>query len=254
MIKEQKQLETKIKHLQEKLKEFPEGKLICAANGKGVKWYLSDGHKSVYLPKKEKKLAQQLAHKRYLSLQLKMLLQEKRAIDCYLKQRDSSAIQKEQEFLTTTGFKELLISQLNPISEQLKTWMNEPYAKSERYPEGLVHTAVSGNRVRSKSEVLIDMLLCKRRIPFRYECLLQLGEISVYPDFTIRHPETGELFYWEHLGRMDDPHYASQAYSKLQLYASNGIIPNINLIITCETKEHPINTEMIEKIIEYYFL
>lgn len=254
MKKEYQKLETKINDLQEKLKNFPEGKLICAANGKGVKWYRSDGHKSIYLSKKEKKLAEQLAYKKYLSLQLKILLQEKRAINYYLKHHDANAYLKEQEFLTSAGFSELLTPQLTPISEQLSKWMNEPYEKSNRYPEGLVNRATAGKYVRSKSEVLIDMFLCKHRIPFRYECLLQLGEVSAYPDFTIRHPKTGEVFYWEHLGRMDDPHYASKAYSKLQLYASNGIIPNINLIITCETKDHPLSTEMIEKIIEYYFV
>ena len=255
-IKELKQLENKINELNENINELPEGKLICAANGegRGMKWYLSDGHRSVYLPKKERRFAEQLALKRYLMLQLENLQKEKKAIERYLKYHNSNPNQKEQEFLTNTGFRELLISQLNPISEQLNTWTREPYIKNERYVEGLIYTTPSGNKVRSKSEVLIDMYLYKSRIPFRYECLLQLGEIALYPDFTIRHPETGEIFYWEHLGRMDDLRYASQAYSKLQLYAANGIIPNINLIITCETKEHPISTEMIEKIIEFYFL
>ena len=45
----------------EKIDKLPQGKLICAANGKHIKWYCSDGHKSVYLPKKERTLAEQLA-------------------------------------------------------------------------------------------------------------------------------------------------------------------------------------------------
>ena len=81
MLDESSRIQAQIKSLKEQLKKFPEGKLICAANGNGCKWYRSDGHKSVYLPKKERELAKQLAHKKYLSLQLEHLLQEKSAID-----------------------------------------------------------------------------------------------------------------------------------------------------------------------------
>lgn len=152
------------------------------------------------------------------------------------------------------GIGELIPLNFIPISEKLRRWVEEPHEKNNKYPEHLIHKALSGNHVRSKSEVLIDMFLCKNKIPFRYECLLQLGAISLYPDFTIRHPITGKEFYWEHLGRMDDPGYSNNACLKLQTYMANGIIPNINLIITCETKECPLDPEMVEKIIEYFFL
>ena len=74
------------------------------------------------------------------------------------------------------------------------------------------------------------------------------------PDFTIRHPKTGEFYYWEHFGLMDDPAYSKNAYSKLQFYASCNIIPSIQLITTFETKDIPLSSEMIESLIEYYFL
>ena len=60
-IKECQGLEKEILALQKKIDKLPQGKLICAANGKHIKWYCSDGHKSVYLPKKERTLAEQLA-------------------------------------------------------------------------------------------------------------------------------------------------------------------------------------------------
>ena len=101
---------------------------------------------------------------------------------------------------------------------------------------------------------MIDMFLYTSQIPFRYECALHLEDTTVFPDFTIRHPKTGALFYWEHFGRMDDPSYYKDVFSKLQLYTSHGIIPSINLITTYETKENPLSSEVIEKIIEHYFL
>jgi len=76
----------------------------------------------------------------------------------------------------------------------------------------------------------------------------------VYPDFTIRHPRTGEFFWWEHFGMMDKQVYAKNVAEKLQLYAAAGIIPFVNLITTYETKDHPLDAEWVKKIIAYYFL
>lgn len=90
-------------------------------------------------------------------------------------------------------------------------------------------------------------------IPFRYECELQLGEIAVYPDFTIMHPKTEKIYYWEHFGLIDDSSYVRSAMAKQQNYIANGIIPTIQLITTYETKANPLDTETVEKTIERYF-
>ena len=254
MLKERQKLETQLKEIQLQLETFPNGKLICAANGKGYKWYWSDGHKPVYLSKKERHLAEKLAHKKYLSLKYESMLQEKKAIDSYLAQSDRNAFQKEQSFINSPQYKELLTPVFTPLSEELYEWANQPYERNEKHSENLVHQAYSGGLVRSKSEALIDMFLFKNKIPFRYECGLQLGEIFLYPDFTIRHPRTGRVYYWEHFGMMDNAKYSNNVCSKLQLYIENGIIPSIQLITTYETKDNPLNPEMIEKIVKHYFL
>lgn len=79
------------------------------------------------------------------------------------------------------------------------------------HPEHLKHPCLSGHLVRSKSELLIDQALFTHQIPFRYECALKLNDLTLYPDFTIRHPETGQFFYWEHFGMMDSPTYSQNA-------------------------------------------
>lgn len=254
MLKESQRLEMQIKDLQLQLNTFPEGKLISTTNTRGTKWYRSDGHKPIYLPKKERALAEQLAHKKYLSLQLKNLLHEKNAIDFYLRHHDSNAYQAEQSFVNSYEYKDLLSPIFKPLSQELQNWINAPYEKNTKHPENLIHKTHSGNKVRSKSEALIDMFLHKNKIPFRYECALHLNEMVLFPDFTIRHPETGNMYYWEHFGMMDNPEYAKNASSKIQHYISNGIIPTIQLITTYETKENPLNPETVEKIVEHYFM
>lgn len=254
MIYEQQKLEKQIASLQEKLKSFPDGKLICTHNGKYHKWYCSDGKRKIYIPKKERRLAEKLAIKNYYSLQLQNLFQEKLAIDSYLNHHDQNASLTEHQFLSTSGYKELIQPIFTSQSQELLDWMKSPYEKNDRHPEQLIHKTQAGTFVRSKSESLIAMSLYKNKIPFRYECTLRLGEIAIFPDFTIRHPKTGELFYWEHFGLMDDSGYCKNVNFKHQLYIANGIIPTIQLITTYETKDSPLDVELVEKIVEHYFL
>ena len=179
---------------------------------------------------------------------------EKEVIDSYLRLCRKDTGKAEQLLADCPEYQELLSPYFTPKSKAASDWMKAPYQKNMNYPEQLTHRTPSGNIVRSKSEEMIDMCLYTNRIPYRYECALELGEVTLFPDFTILHPETGRLYYWEHFGRADDPAYCRQTFSKLQIYALHGMIPSINLITTYETKENPLSSENIEKIISHYFL
>lgn len=98
------------------------------------------------------------------------------------------------------------------------------------------------------------MMLYTNKIPFRYECALSLGDVKFFPDFTILHPKTEQVFYWEHFGLMDSPGYRQNVFSKQQIYASHGILPTVQLLTTYENQDHPLNIELVEKMIHYYFL
>lgn len=254
VLEESHRLESQIRFAQSEIRKLPEGKLIVTGNDQKNKWYQSDGHTSTYIPKQERQLAEQLAYKKYLSLRLEHMLQEKKAIDFYLRHHNPNSYQLEQNFITSPKYQELVKPFFVPLEQELYNWANSPFERSHKYSEHLVHKTDSGTLVRSKSEVLIDMVLYRNKIPFRYECLLELGDISIFPDFTIRHPVTGQVYYWEHFGMMDNPIYNKNVCSKLQLYMSNGIIPTIQLITTYETQESPLTIETVENIVKQYFL
>lgn len=230
------------------------GKLVCVRNGCYTKWYRSDGHDSVYIPKKGKAFAEQLAVKKYLQMRLKELLQEQRAIDFYLRHHNSDAGYAEHLLSENSLYSELLSPYFTPESQELQKWMAQPYESNPAYPEQRIHKTSAGIFVRSKSEALIAMLLYMNKIPFRYECALSLENVTVFPDFTIRHPHTGQFSYWEHFGMMDSSVYAKNAFSKLQLYTEHGIVPSIQLLTTYETKEHPLDSAAAENLIKSYFL
>ena len=156
------------------------------------------------------------------------------------------------KILSNPGYAALLGPYLKPIDHEFYEWMNAPYIRNEQHKENLIHKAGENLLVRSKSEVLIALQLQMKKIPFRYECLLKVGKFDYYPDFTIKHPRTGQIFYWEHFGKMDDENYRKKALFKIHNYTKEGIIPGTNLIMTFETKENPLDMDMIEKMIEYY--
>lgn len=252
MCSESRRLDEQINFLHSQIESLPDGKIICTPNGNGYKWYRSDGHKSVYIPKSERNLAEQLAIKKYLQQIENDCIQEKRAIDFYL--RHHSPSKTEDILVNKPGYQELLSSYFKPHSQILEEWMNTPFEQNPKYPENKIHNTSSGNAVRSKSEALIDMVLYTNKIPFRYECALQLDGFTIYPDFTIMHPQTRKIIYWEHFGKMDDPKYNRNIGDRIQTYINNGIIPSIDLIITYETVEYPLTVQEIKRIVEKHFM
>lgn len=236
------------------MKSLPEGNLICAKNGKRYKWYLSNGSKPIYLPKSEYHLAEQLAEKKYFEFRKEDLQKELNAIEIYLKYCKKVKDKSKKLLVQSGGYRDLLSNHFKTKSEELWIWQNEEYQRNDSYLDSLKHRTSSGGLVRSKSEVLIDSELYRNNIPYRYECALCLGNKVIYPDFTIRHPISGKTYYWEHFGAMDDPNYYRNVLSKLELYITHGIVPNINLITTYETSENPLGIDEINNIIERYFL
>lgn len=252
LYEKQRKLAQKIKRLQEEILQLPRGDLISYCNAKYTKWYISYGNKFEYLPKRNRKLAQKLAQKKYISYELAELKQELTALNAYISNLEN--IQSQSTFLSSNPqYIELLPDAYTKRFGKYEEWTYAPYVTNEKHPEGLIHMCKAGKCLRSKSEVIIANALCEHKIPFRYEAVLELGEVVVYPDFTIIDPITEKVFYWEHFGMMDDEKYMNSWNQKMRIYIQNGIVPGIHLICTYETKEHPIDSMQVQKIIENYF-
>lgn len=155
---------------------------------------------------------------------------------------------KNVDFIKMLGEKALLCAFLKDLQKELKAV--NAFLKSYESGSSKVEQLLS----QSSYQTVIAQALFMHKIPFRYECALKLENSTYYPDFTIRHPETGEYFYWEHFGLMDTPGYSKNAFQKLNIYCQHNIIPTINLITTYETKEHPLTSQNIENLIQEYFV
>ncbi len=243
----------KIEEGLEQISNLPQGEIYITKNKNRIKWYITNEKKTKYLPKSEKITAEKLVKKKYLKLKIEELEKEKKACSNLLK--NYSAISyKSDKILSNPTYYQLLKPFISENKVNIEEWSNSDYIKNTNHPEHLKHSTPSGNVVRSKSEAMIDTALFHNKIPYRYECLLEIGDDFFFPDFTILHPITGKVYYWEHFGMMDNTSYSFKTFSKLQIYCLNNIIPSVNLITTYETKDNPLNMLQIEKIIKEYFI
>ena len=120
------------------------------------------------------------------------------------------------------------------------------------YEDRLIHRTARGELVRSKSEVIIANALYYKHLVYKYEPVLELDGHIYRPDFMIDDEDTGEKWYWEHLGRMDDPEYRKKNESKLAFYKKHGIEEGKNLIVTYD-KAGALDSHEVDQIINGTF-
>lgn len=105
---------------------------------------------------------------------------------------------------------------------------------------------LSGDMVKSKSELIIADKLFKRKIPFKYEQTIYAPDNSYYNcDFTIEWQ--GQRYLWEHWGRRDLDEYRNKMEEKIVWY--NKYFPG-QLISTYETSTL---SREAENLINQYF-
>ncbi len=240
-------LEMEIAQLEEQLKYAPQGELFVFRDKASHKWRIHTETKTIYLPQKQIQQARIFAQKKRDIARLEDLKHELREINRYLQLRKENPNQAAK-ISNDPRYQALL------TSPDQQDWANETYEQCPLYPENKIHSTPSGILVRSKSESMIATLLHLNHIPYRYEQTLYLGTHPYYPDFTIKHPVTGKIYYWEHVGKMDNPTYRDSAYRKLYIYSQHQIHFSGQLITTIETKDVPLTTQKIQSKINEYFL
>ena len=89
----------------------------------------------------------------------------------------------------------------NPMEWELLEEEQNTYKKEERrhYYKGVYF--------RSKSEVLVAMVLDSNGLEYKYEVALHINGRTIYPDFVIRRKRDGKIFIWEHFGMIFSEEY-----------------------------------------------
>ena len=215
----------------------------------------SDRSNGKYVPSHKLDSAKQIATFDYLTKTISLIDDELKRIDKYLLQ--SKKLTPESYYSTLSKPRQNLIIPIVPTDEQfVENWLSEPYEpkpfdeddESEFYTE-------KNERVRSKSEILIGNAMFRAQVPYKYECPLYLEGLGVIrPDFTALNKKRRKIFYWEHLGKMDDPEYARTNVSRINYYEKNGVFKGDRLILTWETSKTPLDVKLVNQIIKHYLL
>lgn len=254
ILETKRQIEKDIINIKETLKTFPRKNIYATRNGKYTKWYIAKGHDRQYIPTKEKELIQKLTLKKYYQDELNKLLLQKQAIDNYLSQFQTYSKKHPPMLDSSSLYYPVMMQHFETQDEYAKQWHDQPFEPPIDKYNNHTKTTVLKEKVISKSEQQIADFLWSNNIPYKYECPLQLGNIIVHPDFTILHPRTHEIYYWEHMGMMDSKNYYYKNCNKIKDYCDNGIYPGDHLILTFETNDNSIDSSEVQFIIKKYFL
>ncbi len=253
MLEAERILKQEIEEVEKEMEGLPTALFYCVTEAGRERWYQIEKGIKTYIPKSQRAYAELLALHKYYARRLKDLRRELAPIQAYLKKHRPDKHNADKLLTEYKGYTHLLNKATRPRSAQQAKWMQAPYKQNTAHPEHKRHPVTHDLIVRSKSEALIATQLLHHQIAFRYECALNLNGVELYPDFTICHPLTNEIYYWEHLGLIDRPEYKKTAGHKIQAYVESGILPDQKLILTAETQEEPLSIHQTNAILTAYF-
>ncbi|MBR2122640.1 MAG: hypothetical protein IJ930_06930 [Lachnospiraceae bacterium] len=257
IMKRKEYLENLLEKTKHRLDAAPPGKLRVSSRCGKPQYYLKTDFTTAdgtYLDREHMDAAYVLGQKDYDRKLCEAIEKELGAIDRYL--RSLPPVIAEDIYNRMPKSRKLLVSPVvEPIEEAVRKWEETEY-EGKPFADGAPEFYTDkGERVRSKSEMIIANLLFKEGIHYKYECpVLLTGFGRVFPDFTILDPRTRKEVIWEHLGMMDDPDYAASALKKQAAYIMNGYFPGENIIFTAESNDAPLNVRVLKSIIRHCLL
>lgn len=248
-------LESIIKKAEKSLKNAPEGQLRVIRNKNSYQYYLRESKQDIngkYIKNKDRKLAVALAQKEYDLKILAIAKSQRNQLLRFLNGYEPMKMEQMYNGLSKAR-QEMIATYSLPQEQYIEQWLDRPSCCKPFLAGAVEIYTEKGERVRSKSEKILADKFYMMGIPYLYETPLYLqGFGVVYPDFLLLNKRSRKEFYWEHLGRMDDPEYSKKAIVKIEEYQRNGIIQGKNLIVTYETKEHPLNIKSVEQLIDAF--
>lgn len=245
-------LDARIKELSQYADVYP-NKHIKIAWEKGnyrFSTYDSAEKSTKYLSRKNDILIKTLSRKRYAEEVISKLNKNLSAAELFLE--NYSGFEEWQIADACNPALRVLSSEISrDYDAEVEKWAKQEYERNPYFPEFLINPSLRGELYRSKSEAMIADSLYESQLAYLPEPPLRTrGGLIFYPDFKILIPETFEIIYWEHLGRMDDPEYASKNCKKIIKLNEMGIIQGKNLIVTMETKDCPLSQPYVRSVIK----
>ncbi|MBO4636778.1 MAG: hypothetical protein J5685_06495 [Clostridiales bacterium] len=230
------------------LDSAPEGKLKLKTINNSVYYYLRSGRHDYYIDRSDIYI---YATKRYHTYALRSVEHEIKALQAYLKHMPEIPYENVLASMPDS-IKPHITPAVLTNEQYAQQWQAQPYIpKGFSNKDTTAFYTRKGERVRSKSELIIADMLNDLGIPYRYEMPLILsgGKHLIHPDFTILNISTREESYLEHLGKMGDEGYMDDFANRYRIYMSNGIYLGQKLFFTCESDKAPLDNKLVREFL-----
>lgn len=239
--------------LDKKIESFPDGRIKIKKCKSGVYYYLSiKGKKDRLLNENETDLIRDLIQKSYLKQMRVSLRSELKALSRM--QKIYPSVIAEDLFDQLSEERKAFAKPAMVGDEDFACkWMQIPYKRKPFKKDAPYYLTIKGERVRSKSEVIIANRLYFKGIPYKYECPLKVGNKIIHPDFTILRLSDCSVVYYEHCGKMDDETYMDDLVERVNDYSEAGILQGDRLFFSFETSKKPLDLRTVDKLIDRHF-
>ena len=262
---------------------------IKMMDGRPAFFYRTKDGKQVYLNHTNEKLIRKLASDYYERKMKAIALREKKQIDSCIaileKDKEISDVDNTSKLIPEAVMEYAVLSELTAEGYAQK-WQNSNNVvkkrRSHKQDDYHKYKTLRGEYVGSKSEVIIADRLFVKGIPYHYEIAFtpeaiidksrpvidETGRLlgyeaigfgpdspdTLHPDFYVLNKRTRKAYYWEHLGKMDDPEYCRKNFNRFMRILDAGYVIGEDLLVTHEDSKNPLMTESIDRIIERYLL
>jgi len=198
------QLSLLLADIQGRISNAPVGSLRTARKAHGCQYYHKvevNDTKGTYIKKHNYNFAIELAQKDYDLRIEQCLLKELNFLEVILKKYNPSEIQHIYDSLNS--FRKEMVTPVFVSDEDFTAnWKASEYTSLGFTPDCAEYYTDNGERVRSKSEIIIANKLYRYNIPYRYEYPLQLQSgIITHPDFTCLNVKTRQEYmgtFWHY--------------------------------------------------------
>lgn len=236
------------------LSQSPEGTLTTRKQYGGIRYISQSEGKQTYLNRSEAKKIKALQQKLYCKKLYVAATENNTNLEKVIHILGNIKT-PERVFLEIPPEKRSMIEPYQYMNQKEVPKIFTKYKSPNRVDNSSFKT-LNGEYVRSKSELIIADRLKASGVVYDYEPpILADGELDIWhPDFLVLNGRTGETYYWEHFGMLDNPEYCESFQFKMERYAKIGIFPGINLLVTTESSKHPLSTEYVDTLIRQFLL
>lgn len=241
-----------IRSLEKQRKKLADGSINIKKHRNKPRYYQHLNKRNKYLGQNDTELIRELVQKDHIDKAIRAATHEAEVLKNDIIGYPKLTMEKVYEALPEER-KEYASPIIPGDEEYAREWLAVPF-KPKPFKKGAPkYYTLKGERVRSKSEVIIADRLFAKGIPYKYECPLLVGNGFIHPDFTILRMSDRKIVYHEHCGKMTDPEYTKDIPERAIKYARIGIFQGDRLFYTFESAECPLDIEALDAFIENNF-